>query len=405
MAETDGGGGDVAGSRKRRAAPTLPLPIALLVLALAYWCVDTTSPALPVIREALALSATGAGLVASLFFFGRLVANLPASLLVDRRGPRPTAIVGAAALALGSALAAVAPGEAVLLVGRAAQGVGVAFLATAGLLSLLRALPRGGVAMTAFNVSAGLGGNFGLIAGGALTGAFDWRAVFWQCVLLAVVLLVAAIVARTNPGHRRASVPAPEDDAEEASRPLLSAPVVAALGANLLVFANYAIWVVALPLYAAARFDAGPTEIGRILLVINTVHLLGAVPAGGLIRRRGAAAALMIAFAAVALGLATMTSVPSIGWLVVPMALYAVGQVAGNSAAGDLLLRLGGGGRGVGMVRLTSDIGMVVGPAAAGALADAAGVEAPFVALAALSVLGALVAAGSLVRQQRRSAW
>ena len=40
----------------------LALPVALIVLALAYWCVDTISPALAVIRDDLGISATGAGL-------------------------------------------------------------------------------------------------------------------------------------------------------------------------------------------------------------------------------------------------------------------------------------------------------------------------------------------------------
>jgi predicted MFS family arabinose efflux permease len=68
--------------------------------------------------------------------------------------------------------------------------------------------------------------------------------------------------------------------------------------------------------------------------------------------------------------------------------------VAGNSSAGDLILRLGGGGaRAVGAVRLSSDVGLVAGPALVGFLADVAGVEAPFVALGVV----ALAAAGGMV--------
>jgi hypothetical protein len=81
------------------------------------------------------------------------------------------------------------------------------------------------------------------------------------------------------------------------------------------------------------------------------------------------------------------------------MALYAVGQVAGNSSAGDLILRLGGGGgRAVGAVRLSSDIGLVAGPAAVGALADAAGVAAPFTALGVVALV-AMAATVFLGRQ------
>jgi MFS transporter, DHA1 family, multidrug resistance protein len=384
-------------ARSRTVAPALPLPATLLVLALAYWCVDTTSPALPIIRDALALSATGAGLVASLFFFGRLVSNLPASVLVDRRGPRPTAALGAALLGLGSVAAALAPGEAVLLAARALQGAGVAFLATAGLLSVLRAMPRGGAAMTAFNVSAGLGGNFGLIAGGFLAAAFGWRSIFWQCAALAAVMFAAVVAGRSRAGRSRPT--APEVPVAAGPAALTSPAVIAALLANLLVYANYAVWVVSLPLYAAARFGAGPDDLGRLLLVVNTIHLLGAVPAGGIVRRWGGVPSLAAGFVAVAAGLVSMLLAPNPVWLVVPMALYALGQVAGNTAAGDLLLRLGGGsGRAVGMVRLSSDIGLVVGPAAVGALADRAGVAAPFVLLAALSMAGAAAAAAAELR-------
>jgi hypothetical protein len=42
------------------------------------------------------------------------------------------------------------------------------------------------------------------------------------------------------------------------------------------------------------------------------------------------------------------------------------------------------------MVRLTSDLGLVVGPYLVGRLVDAAGVAAPFTVLAALSGLGAV---------------
>src|SRR6188472_3718859 len=86
----------------------LPQRISLVILLFAYWCVDIVSPALPDIQDSLALSATGAGLVFSVFFAGRLISNLPAAWLVERVGPKWTAVAGSTALLLGSGLAAVA---------------------------------------------------------------------------------------------------------------------------------------------------------------------------------------------------------------------------------------------------------------------------------------------------------
>jgi hypothetical protein len=86
------------------------------------------------------------------------------------------------------------------------------------------------------------------------------------------------------------------------------------------------------------------------------------------------------------------------------MALYAIGQVAGNSSAGDLILRLGGGGgRAVGAVRLSSDVGLVVGPAAAGVLTDAAGVDASFTVLGLLTLAAMAGCAGIYWRTRSRA--
>jgi MFS family permease len=378
----------------------LPQRISLAILLFAYWCVDIVSPALPAIQESLALSATGAGMVFSVFFAGRLITNLPAAWLVERVGPKWTAVVGSGALLLGSGLAAVAVSQATLLPARGIQGVGVALLATAGLLSVLRALPGGGAAMTAFNLSTGVGGSAGLLTGGYLTAEFGWRAVFWLSTVVSGVLLAGSMLARV----RAAVVRTGRINQEEVSapvRPSRSAEA-AAVAANLLVFINYSIWVVSLPLLGAEKFGFDAGQVGMMLLFVNVVHLASAIPIGGIIRKAGAARALAIGFGIGGVGLLLVPIAPSAPWLLAPMALYAVGQVAGNSSAGDLILRLGGGGgRAVGAVRLSSDVGLVAGPAAVGALADAAGVAAPFAVLG-VAALAAMAAVTLLARQPPR---
>jgi len=369
----------------------LPQRISLAILFFAYWCVDIVSPALPAVQESLALSATGAGLVFSVFFAGRLVTNLPAAWLVERVGPKWTAVAGSAALLLGSGLAAVAASQATLLPARGIQGVGVALLATAGLLSVLRALPGGGAAMTAFNLSTGAGGSAGLLTGGYLTAELSWRAVFWLSTVVSGVLLAGSSLARM-----RAAIPhtgrTARDDANPTVVPTRSGEV-AAVAANLLVFVNYSIWVVSLPLLGAEKFGFDASQVGMMLLFVNLIHLGSAVPIGGMIRKAGAARALSFGFGVGGAGLLLVPLAPSAPWLLVPMALYAVGQVAGNSSAGDLILRLGGGGgRAVGAVRLSSDIGLVAGPAAVGVLADAAGVAAPFTVLGVVALMATATA-------------
>src|SRR3954447_19563752 len=279
----------------------LPQRISLAILLFAYWCVDIVSPALPDIQDSLTLSATGAGLVFSVFFAGRLISNLPAAWLVERVGPKWTAVGGSAALFLGSGLAAVAASLATLLPARGIQGVGVALLATAGLLSVLRALPGSGAAMTAFNLSTGAGGSAGLLSGGYLTAELGWRAVFWLSTVISGALLAGSLLARVQ----AAVVRTVHLSQEEVGIPVRSSRSgqVAAVAANLLVFVNYSIWVVSLPLLGAEKFGFGAGQVGMMLLFVNIVHLASAVPIGGIIRKAGAARALAIGFGVGGLGI------------------------------------------------------------------------------------------------------
>jgi hypothetical protein len=173
-----------------------------------------------------------------------------------------------------------------LLPARGIQGVGVALLATAGLLSVLRALPGGGAAMTAFNLSSGAGGSGGLLTGGFLTAELSWRAIFWLSTAISGVLLTGSFFARVQTAISRLERPVREEPLAEVlpSR----SKEIAAVAANLLVFVNYSIWVVSLPLLGAVKFGFGAAQVGMMLLFVNVVHLASALPIGGVIRRAGA---------------------------------------------------------------------------------------------------------------------
>jgi MFS family permease len=380
----------------RKCAPALPLGVTVLILFFTYWCVDIVAPALPTIQGSLSLSATGAGLVFSVFFAGRLVTNLPAAWIVERSGPKLTASLGAGALLIGSLLAASASSQALLLPARGIQGAGVAFLATAGLLSVLRALPGGGSAMTAFNISSGIGSSVGLLTGGFLATEVGWRAVFLVSGIVSGALLIASVAVRSEAAPDRTSrVATPAASRRSPS----SALELTAIAANLLVYANYALWVVSLPLLGAVKFGFDANQVGLLLLFVNVVHLLSALPVGRIIRKTGAPWTLAAGFGIVGLGAVMMPLAPTAAWLALPLLLYAIGQVAGNSSAGDMILRLGGGGgRAVGAVRLSSDVGMVAGPVVVGLVTDASGVEAPFLVLGAVALAAMLTMLAIAVR-------
>jgi MFS family permease len=247
--------------------------------------------------------------------------------------------------------------------------------------------------MTVYNLAATVGGAAGLLSGGLLTRAFGWRGVFALTSVLAVALAGSALLTRTRRRTSAVGIDGAVTAASVADLPATRRALTRALLANLLVYVNFSVFVVSLPLYAADRFNASAERIATLLLAITAAHFVAAVPAGRAVRLWGADRALAIGLLGAAVGMALVLPSPNELVLAVPLMLYSVGQVFGTTAAGDLLLRLGGrGGRAVGLVRFSSDVGLVIGPAAVGVLADVAGNRAPFIALAALTVVVAAAA-------------
>lgn len=373
----------------------LPYAIALLTVILTQWTIDIAAPALPAIKSDLGLSAAGAGLIFSLMFLGRLVGTLPASFMLERYGAAWPAMLGAALLTAGSIIAASANSEATLYPARFVQGAGASLLVNAGLRSILKAKPGQGAAMTYFGFCATVGGVFGLESGGFLTDHSGWRAVFTLSAVIGAVLIAASMIGLVwarRPGIEPTTVTAVTEQATSSWR-----QVTVPLFINLLVFANYGLWVV-LPLYTEQEFGVSSQTNANLLLVITLVHLVAVFPVGRLIRRWGSSRTLLAGMLLATVGTLLILPAPSPVWLIPPLILYGVGQVAAVNAGGDMVLqRCGLSGKAVGYVRLTSDLGLVIAPFAIGALADAFGYRAPLVAMPAMMVAAILV----VLSQQR----
>lgn len=171
--------------------------LALAVLAAAQFLVVLTTSivnvALPAID--LGLSATGQAWVVNAYvlLFGALL--LPGGRLGDVRGRRRMFSLGTGIFTAGLLAAGLANTPAVLIGGRAVQGVGAALLAPAALGLVLTLFPSGAgraKALGLWGAVSGAGGAAGVLLGGLLTDALGWRSVFLAGVPLALAILVAA---------------------------------------------------------------------------------------------------------------------------------------------------------------------------------------------------------------------
>ena len=156
--------------------------------------------ALPVMGDELGLSTTELGWVITLYtlvFGGCLLA---AGRIADRFGRRRAFTGGLAVFTAASLVCGVAPSGAVLLAGRAAQGIGAALVSPAALALITAARPEGPARARAlgwWTAAAAGGGASGWVLGGLLSGLLDWRWVFLVNVpLCAAAALLAPRVLR-----------------------------------------------------------------------------------------------------------------------------------------------------------------------------------------------------------------
>ncbi len=374
----------------------MPLPFAGVMAVLIFWAVDATSPALTDLRADLGMSAAAAGLVFSIFFCGRIMGGLPAGLLAERIGPPLTAASGATLLIAGGIVVTTAENAPTVLAGRLIEGIGVALMVTAVLLSILRARPAGGAAMSFFTFVSTIGSMLGLFMGGLLTGAWNWRVTLSLHVVLGGVALALALVAWSR--VRSAPLIASES-AVAAVVPFPRRTLSAAMMNQLLVYMNYSVFVVSLPLYADARFGASPEQISVLLMVQTVCHFVFAFPGGWLVRRFGSLPVLAGAILVAGTGIVSTLLAPGVWWLVIPMAIYSTGQVTAVTSSGDYILQRGGrSGQAVGWMRLSSDLGLVIGPLLVGVIADGLGYRTPFLILPLLTMTGVLIAISRLRR-------
>ncbi len=172
---------------------------ALALIAVAQFLVimDTSiiGVALPEIQRAVGFSQADLSWVfnAYVIAFGGLL--LLGGRLSDLYGARRVFAVGFVILAGASLMTGLAGSEAILIAGRALQGVGSALIAPAALTLLMtlfshdpRELTK---ALALYGAAAPAGGTAGVFLGGLLTEAVDWRWVFFINVPIAIVVLAA----------------------------------------------------------------------------------------------------------------------------------------------------------------------------------------------------------------------
>jgi MFS family permease len=357
-------------------------------------------PAISLFAESFGVGKTAVGLAVSAFAFARFVSGPLGGRMVERFGERPVLIAGLLTVAVTSGTAGFASSFEVFVLLRAAGGIGSAAFTVAGFSLLLRLAPPESRARATATMQGGflVGGMFGPGLGGFLTDVAAWL----PFVTYGGFLLVAAVVAATTlPAPERTAIgPAAAAEAQgfgarvSAARRLILHPAFSvALLANLAI--GWTLFGVRNSLVTLYVVDIGgtPTFAGLVLVGGAVTQVLLLRWGGRMADRRGRRPAIVLGSfgAAVAVGLLAIPLVGAAGLAVAAIALAGFGGAAAflASAPGAVLGDLGRTGTRVAVFQMASDLGAIVGPLAAGALADLSGYPLAFgVSALVMAVVG-----------------
>jgi EmrB/QacA subfamily drug resistance transporter len=165
--------------------------IALFMVSLDNLVVTT---ALPVIKESLGASLSQLQWMVNAYTLTFAVFLLTGAALGDRFGRKRIFTAGVVLFTTGSAAAALAPTGDLLVLARAVQGVGAAFVTPLTLTILSAAVPaeRRGLALGAWGAITGLAIALGPLVGGAIAEGLSWQWIFWVNVPIGIALVPLA---------------------------------------------------------------------------------------------------------------------------------------------------------------------------------------------------------------------
>ena len=309
---------------------------------------------------------------------------------VDRFGPRPVLLVGAAALAAGLLVTAAVQQ---LWIGYLSYGLGVGVAVACGYVPMVAVVGawfthRRAIALAVAVSGIGIGTLIGAPLAAALIGSVGWRQTHVVFALVgATLLVVCALVVRRPPAPPAGpTMPVGELVRTVAFRSMYGATLLSSLA----LFVPF----VFLPASAMA-LGTPPVAAAALVGVIGVASVVGRLAMGAVAERLGRIRTFQACFAVLGASFAiwfAAGSYPVLVLFAVVLGLGYGGWIALQPAVIAELFGLRGLGGVVGLVYTSGGIGALLGAPVAGLLIDATGGFSVAIAFAGICGLGSFLA-------------
>jgi MFS family permease len=298
------------------------LAISLAALAAASLTAVAFSADAPLIRGTFGLSEVEVGAIASCVYAGAAATSVAGGRLTDRLGPAPVLVLSVAALAMGAAVAAVAPTRWLFFAGVVGAGLGYGLVnPPTNVLANPRSPRLRGLAMSVKQSGIPLGGILAGVLVPPAAGAVGWR---WATAVPIAGCAAVAAVAALGPRDRGAGAAAdPTDPPHNPTGGLrLRLPLAFAFG-FLMAGVQVAVFTL-LTVYLVDHRGSGATAAGAALALLLAGGLAGRPAWGWLSDRRHADRGRVLQVSAV-LAAAFLGLLPVAGAGALPVVLVGIG--------------------------------------------------------------------------------
>lgn len=350
-------------------------------------------PTLPIYAKSLGVTFALVSIAVSAPGLGKLLADLPSGVLLERIGRRPSMLFGCGSVALTCLLVPVLQNFPSLVVLQFVSGIGSALWSISRHVFLADSTvpEQRGRAISTFGGINRIGTFGGPAVGGIVADHFGLASPFLMSGALAVVAMFIAYLFVPESTTRKGTV-----STAAYLRTLgrvvvnhggvLSTAGIAQLCSQMIRAGRQII----VPLYGAYALGLDVSSVGAVISISSAIDMVLFIPAGLLMDRIGRKAAIIPCFIILSIGMAMVPLSTSYATLLVATTIMGFGNGIGSGTMMTLGADLAPSsaiGSFLGVWRLIGDVGGAGGPVVVGAVADLIGLAASAYALAGIGLL------------------